>query len=791
MSYQIPGFLKLPAVLIESGLHVIQAAAETAQIALSKATGQKNSGDMGPAPLAGPPDIDTALSDFAARAVRIIRSTPLETGEIPSLSANLVDAARRAFSFVDLKDSNALALPVQLALSATSLAAQSSLRGLVTLEVLGPDRIEPLITDFVQMFTELPVYVGLEYKQAMEKCKARLEVAPDDHKTRMELGDMLVKCGLYEQAVEELAKVPRESDVFADATHEAAVALYRSGQLEKCMRACVASLEARPGHARTRSWLWLAAQKNKGVFPDWVPANCRMVVKAGWEKPSLQFKDIAAQIGLDKTSAGRGIAIFDSTNDGFQDVLIAAAHGGCNFYRNNGNGTFTDASIASGLDKCVNGFAITVGDYDNDGFTDVFVTRLGFYGGECQLFHNNGDGTFTDVTAQAGLKVWGPAFAASWVDYDNDGKLDLFIANNLGGLFERKTPNRLFHNNGDGTFTEVSAKAGIHTPWPTNAGAWGDYNNDGFPDLFVSNGMGHSQLYRNNGDGTFTDVSSEAGVEELCFGSPAFWWDFDNDGWLDIGQFAWSDHDDVIHTMEHGQGPADGNPMRIYKNNRDGTFTEVGRQHGMVGCWGTMSGNAGDFNNDGNMDVVLGNGSPKMDRMEPMVVLENDGKKFHNITFAAGFPFLGKSHGVNMGDLFGDGRMSILVAAGGAYPGDLLTTNVFCPTELPGNYLNVRLKGVTCNRSAIGARIVLEAGGKIQMREIAGGSNFGCLPLEQHFGLADLEAVTSVTVRWPGGATQVFHNLPINKTLEFIEGHHDWTDVYEQANSARQQLLAN
>ena len=237
--------------------------------------------------------------------------------------------------------------------------------------------------------------------------------------------------------------------------------------------------------------------------------------------------------------------------------------------------------------------------------------------------------------------------------------------------------------------------------------------------------------------------------------------------------------------MEHGEGPADGNPMRVYRNNRDGTFTDVGREIGFTGCWGTMSGNCGDFNNDGNLDVVLGNGSPKMDRMDPMVVMENDGKNFHNITFSAGFPFLGKSHGVNLADLFGDGRLSVLVAAGGAYPGDLLTTNVFCPTELPGNYLNIRLKGLKSNRSAIGARVILRAGGKLQMRELSGGSNFGCLPLEQHFGLAKIEAVESVEVWWPSGLKQTFTSLPINNTVEFVEGETDWVDVYKVARARK------
>jgi hypothetical protein len=403
---------------------------------------------------------------------------------------------------------------------------------------------------------------------------------------------------------------------------------------------------------------------------------------------------------------------------------------------------------------------------------------MGFYSGEATLFRNNGDGTFTDVTKEAGLKTWGPGFAASWVDYDGDGYLDLFIANNLGGLFERKTPNRLFHNNGNGTFTEVTEQAGLNTIWPTIGGAWGDYNNTGRPSLFLSNGIGRSQLYENNGDGTFTDVSEHAGVAEIGMGSPAFFWDYDNDGWLDIAQFVWSDHDDVIYTLQHGEGPPNGNPMRVYRNNRNGTFTQVNHDLGLNGCWGTMSGNSGDFNNDGHLDLVLGNGSPKMDRMDPMVLLESDGHKFHNTTFSSGLPLTGKSHGVTLGDLFGDGRLSILVGAGGMYPGDLLTCGVYCPKTLPGNYLNVRLVGTKSNRSAIGAKVTIESGGTKQYREVSGGSNFGCLPLELHFGLAKNTAVDAIEIRWPSGLKQRFEDIEINKTFEFTEGRDDRRDVY-------------
>jgi hypothetical protein len=543
-------------------------------------------------------------------------------------------------------------------------------------------------------------------------------------------------------------------------------------------------MDANPSDERPRSVMFQAAQK-LGGYPSFVPDAHRMEVKAGFAEPTVYFEDIAARVGLDKTSGGRGTAVFDYDNDGRLDILITAAFGGCTLYHNNGDGTFTDVSVKCGLDGITNTFAVVVGDYNNDGFTDVFVTRSGFFAGNGQLFRNNGDGTFTDVTEEAGLgNVWGPAFTASWVDYDGDGLLDLFVANNLGGLFDRKTPNRLFHNNGDGTFTEVTEQAGLKTIWPTIGGAWGDYDNDGFMDLFLSNALGRSQLFHNNGDGTFTDVSAEAGVTATGFGSPAFFWDFDNDGWMDIGQFIWSDHEDVVYTMRNGQGPQGGQHMRVYRNNRDGTFTMVSRELGLTECWGTMSGSFGDFNNDGHLDLALGNGSPKLDRLDPMIIFENDGTRFRNTSFAAGLPLTGKSHGVNMADLFGDGRLSILVGAGGAYPGDLLTTSIYCPKTLPGNYLNVRLAGVKSNRSAIGARVTIEAGGQKQFREVSGGSNFGCLPFEQHFGLAAIAKVDALEIHWPSGLQQRFQNLPVNATLQFTEGGNTWSDVYRKDLSA-------
>jgi hypothetical protein len=290
--------------------------------------------------------------------------------------------------------------------------------------------------------------------------------------------------------------------------------------------------------------------------------------------------------------------------------------------------------------------------------------------------------------------------------------------------------------------------------------------------------MGHAQLLRNNGDGTFTDVSAQAGFTDPCIGTLCAWCDYDNDGWLDVVQFVWSDYEDIIHTMRTGRGPSDGKPLRIYHNNRNGTFKMKDRELGIDGCWGTMSGCFGDLDNDGNLDLVLGNGAPPMDRIEPLVVLESDGAKFRNVTFSAGLPFTGKSHGANCADLFGDGRLSIIVAAGGLYPGDLMTSAVFCPRERTGNYLNIRLRGTTCNRDAIGARITLLSGKGRQMREVGGGANFGCLPAEQHFGLGEQTEVQGLEIRWPGGHLQRVENPPVNATIRIVQGEPGFERIY-------------
>ncbi len=734
------------------------------------------------APLDGPPSLDAATSEFSNRLFRIWWTMRHSPRELLTAWDELLHAAQKSFSGIEIEDPwQWMALPIQLPLSFGTLLTQQSLRAVYALQTVGPGHAIDLASYMAETLADVHIFVSLQYNDLVKRYDERIERNPDDVETRLDRAKTLLKMGLYDDAVQDFRSAADNPRLRAEALRDSAVANYRAGKYREAVADSIRSLSSDGSNKRARYWLWLAAQR-LGGYPEEVPESMRVEIKAGRQQPGVRFEDVAAQIGLDKTSGGRGTAVFDLDGDGYLDMVIASAHGGCSVYRNRGDGTFSDVTVGSGLDECVNAFALAVGDYNNDGLDDLFVTRLGFYSGDSALYRNNGDGTFTDVTRAAGVDCWGPGFSAHWVDYDCDGNLDLFVCHNLGGLFDRHMPNRLFHNNGDGTFTEVAAKAGVYSDAPTIGACWGDYNNDGYPDLFISCALGHSRLFRNNGDGTFTEVSEEAGLNQVILGTVAFWCDFDNDGWLDLVQCSWSPENHVLDTMFDGEGPEDGQPMRVYRNNRDGTFTLVSQALGLTGCFGTMSGSFGDFNNDGHVDFLLGNGDPHMNRTEPPTVLEYDeaSGKYRNITFAAGMPFTGKGHGANMADLGGDGRLSLIMASGGAYPGDLLTTSVFRPKCLPGNYLNVRLEGTKSNRNAIGARLRLDAGGRSRHQLVCGGSGFGCLPFEQHLGLGDIDRVDALEIWWPSGLRQRLENLPCNTTIRIVEGRQDWTEVYGQ-----------
>ncbi len=758
--------------LVEQGLTTVQAAVRPRD---------------GPAPerSAGRPrPLDRAVSAAANQALRRWRLAATGGARPEALWGDLMTAISRTWR--GASPGERLGLPWLLPLSWATLATEAGRRSLAVAATMPAGRI-PDFADFaVEVFSDLDTYFSLDYPRELARLEDRLRERPGDGRTRLALGRMLLKCGLFEEAAHELERAARDADLRRPALFELLVARSRAGNWRAAAEAGTAFLELEPGHPQARHWLLLSSDRGGGYDPA-VATRHRLTVRAGRAPTEVRFDDVAAEIGLGKTSGGRGTAVFDLDGDGYLDVAICGAHAGLSLFRNRGDGTFSDVSVGSGLESCVYGFAIAVGDYDNDGRPDLFITSLGFYDGESGLYRNNGDGTFTNVTREAGLGCWGPAFTATWVDYDGDGFLDLYLANNLGGLFDRKTPNRLFHNNGDGTFTEVAREAGLHTPWPTIGAAWGDFDNNGLPDLFVS-GLGRAQLFRNNGDGTFRDSSREAGVDAPAVGSVALAADVDDDGWLDIVQFTYSRPDEAIYTLEHGEGPPGGSPPRVFLNQRDGTFRSAARELGLTGCWGTMSAAIGDFDNDGRLDLLLGNGDPQLERIEAAALLARDRQgRFRDVTFSAGLPLAGKGHGANMADLAGDGRLHLLMANGGLYPGDLAATSVYRPRRLPGRYLNVRLEGTLSNRDAIGARLELRAGDRSQHRLVSGGTGFGCLPYEQHFGLGRAASVEWLEIRWPSGRRQRLERPPIDTTLRVVEGRDGWREVYRHSPGGRRR----
>jgi hypothetical protein len=547
-----------------------------------------------------------------------------------------------------------------------------------------------------------------------------------------------------------------------------------------------------------------------------------VVVEAAAADPAVsqvQFVDVAQQAGLTIPNVwggidhkrviietkGSGIAFFDYDNDGWLDIYLTNgnrldAHwppGGAptsHLYKNNRDGTFTDVTEKSGLGRTGWQTGVCVGDFDNDGWDDLFCC----FWGHNILFHNNGDGTFTDVTHKAGLYReqgrWGSG--CTFLDYDRDGHLDLFVCNYIV-LDPDKIPsakdmsfcqwkgvpimcgprglpadtNILYHNNGDGTFTDVSQKAGILKPGPRYSitAVSYDFDNDGWPDIYVAVDSEPSILFQNNHDGTFTDVAvmsgcaySDNGHEQAGMGLAVA--DYDCDGWFDI--FKTNFVDDTVN---------------LYHNNGDGTFSDVSFTSG-VGinnryvAWGC---GFIDYDNDGWPDIVQLNGHvyPEVDFYNfgesfknPRLVYRNLGNgRFKDVSAEMG-PGISErfsSRGAAFGDYNNDGKMDVLVLNLNDLPS--LLRNEGGNTQ---NWIKLKLVGTKCNRTAIGARARVITGKHVQMDEVhAGGSVMSQSDLRLHFGLGKAESVDAIEVKWPTTQkVERFLNVKANQILTIREG---------------------
>jgi hypothetical protein len=497
-------------------------------------------------------------------------------------------------------------------------------------------------------------------------------------------------------------------------------------------------------------------------------------------------------------TTGAGCAFFDYDNDGWMDIYLVNS-GKCDFlfpdpplrnalYRNNRDGTFTDVTEKAGVAGGGYGMGVAVGDYDGDGWPDLYVTQYG----RSILYHNNGNGTFTDVTEKAGLAAPGWASSAVWFDYDNDGRLDLFVCrfvdfdkskNKFCG--NEKTGERfycipriyspaaswLFHNNGDGTFTDVSRESGIAK---SLGKAWGvvatDVNNDGWMDLFVANDTVANFLFVNKRNGKFNELGLEAGVaysqdgrERSGMGVDSA--DYDQDGWQDL----------FVTNVDQEM-------YSIYRNNRDLTFEDMAGQMGLGRLTRLMSGwglKFFDYDNDGNLDLFIANGHPDdkievhsshVTYKEPLLLFHNNGLNLENVSALAGPAFKQSlaARGMAIGDFNNDGAVDVLVAVNGGSP--VLLKNVSAPEN---HWLGVRLVGKKSNPDAIGAKLTWQAGDlKRSKLRVGGGSYLSSHDPREVLGIGKRKKIDNLVISWPQPSerTESFADLPIDRYITIVEG---------------------
>ena len=549
----------------------------------------------------------------------------------------------------------------------------------------------------------------------------------------------------------------------------------RTADAEKAVQHFLAVLKQRPGDIEVR-WLLNIAYMTLGAWPSGVSKDQLIAPSFLASAEDLgRFHDVAPKTGLNLISMAGGLIVDDFDGDGLFDV-VASSQNFCRpmrFFHNNGDGTFSERTAQAGLSNQLGGLNILQADYNNDGCTDILVLRGGWQlPMRKSLLRNNCNGTFTDVTKEAGLAEPTSTQTAVWVDINNDGLLDLYVGNENG-------PNQLFRNKGDGTFQDISHSSGTDIVAFTKAVAAADYDGDGYVDFYVSNYRGDAALFHNNHDGTFTDVARQAGVLGPGHAFPAWFFDYDNDGWPDL--LVTSYIMSVEETARTYMGlPHNAATMKLYRNLGNGAFRDVTAEAGLDKIYMPMGSNFGDVDNDGYLDIYFGTGDPSYSSVIPNVLLHNQGgKKFVDITSSSGTGELHKGHGVAFVDIDGDGDEDIVEVVGGATPGDSHAMRLF---ENPGHgndWLSVRLIGVKANRSAIGAQIkVTLRNGRSIYRTVSSGGSFGASPLEQHIGLGKSAEIASLEIRWPGDPQpQRFTAVPKNQAIGIKQGAAEYRTI--------------
>jgi len=543
--------------------------------------------------------------------------------------------------------------------------------------------------------------------------------------------------------------------------------------------ALLADPKSDPENALVYRWLLNISYMVLGEYPASVPKQWLIGLdrfKSDYDIGT--FRDVAATRGVAALGRAGGVVLEDFDNDGHLDLMISrmGVADPIEYFHNRGDGTFERKTVEAGLKGIVGGLNIMQADYDNDGCIDVYVPRGAWYHDKGQfpasLLHNNCDGTFTDVTAKAGVRNDLPSQTAVWADFNNDGLLDLFVGNEIQRdkipWPETARNFRLYINNGNGTFTDVGPETGIQLAGMVKGTTSDDYDNDGWPDLYVSVMGGANHLFRNVGAPgripKFEDVTAKAGVAEPKMSFTTWFFDYDNDGWPDIFVSGyWASMPNIVREYLGDKANAKGDRPRLYHNNRDGTFTDVSREMHLDQLLLTMGANFGDLDNDGWLDFYVGTGAAPLTNIVPHQMFRNDhGQSFQNVTTSGGFGHLQKGHAVAFGDIDNTGNQDVFEVIGGAFTSDRFYSALFKNPGHGNHWLKLRLVGTKSNRFAVGARIRVRVQGdegqpRDIFRTVNSGGSFGAQSLRPHIGLGKATAVDAIEIRWPGtGAPQQF-----------------------------------
>ncbi|HYC78403.1 MAG TPA: CRTAC1 family protein [Planctomycetota bacterium] len=533
-------------------------------------------------------------------------------------------------------------------------------------------------------------------------------------------------------------------------------------------------------------WLLNVAYMTLGRWPREVPKEQLVPSTAlGGDYDFPRFDNVAATVGFDFFNLSGGALAEDYDGDGRIDLMISSwdPRKPARLFRNGGDGAFAEVTKEANLETALGGLNAVAADYDGDGDVDVFVPRGGWLGKAGRqpksLLRNDGRGRFEDVALEAGLGGRDyPSQAAAFADYDLDGDLDLFTASEAEPRAGMNYPCLLYRNEGDGTFEELGAEAGVTNLRRAKGCAWGDYDGDGDPDLYVSNVDDDNRLYRNDG-GRFVDVAPELGVTKPHDGFPCWFFDYDGDGALDL--FAAAFFRDVAPVGAAYLGrPDPAHYCRLYRGDGKGGFADVTEEVGLTRVAPVMGANFGDLDADGYPEIYLATGAPEYGALAPNILYRNaaadDGRRiYRDVTVASRFGILQKGHGVAFADFDGDGDLDVFAQTGGAYVTDTFKNALFENPGFGNHRLKVKLQGTRSNRAGYGARIRAEIEENGATRSVYAHvgctSSFGGNPSLAFLGLGKATTVKTLEVRWPRSPDpQVFHDVPADRTVVIVEG---------------------